>query len=108
MLFFLPVTGFPTLVFQALPQLLRERDTCPSMSVTKSVVLVVLPLNALMYGQISKLRVRGVEAVVLGVKKGNNTDSLVISQWEGAHESINDPGRIQDCFFVSPGGFFIL
>jgi len=54
----------------------------------KSVVLVVSPLNALMYDQISKLKARGVEAAVLGVKKGNDANSPVISQWEGARESI--------------------
>ena len=42
----------------------------------------VSPLNALMYDQISKLRARGVEAAVLGVKKGIDADSPVISQWE--------------------------
>ena len=62
------------------------------MSVTKSVVLVVSPWNALMCDQISKLRTRGVEAAVLGVKKGNDADSLVISQWEGARKSIVQAG----------------
>ena len=32
------------------------------------------------------------EAVVLRVKKGNDTDSLIISQWEGACESITQAG----------------
>ena len=58
----------------------QERDTRVTTSATKSVDLVVSPLNALMYDQISKLRARGVEAAVLGVRKGNDTDSPVISQ----------------------------
>lgn len=82
-------TGYgKSLVFQIWPRLLRERDTRASKSPTKSVVLVVPPLNSLMYDQISKLRARGVEAAVLGVKKGSNADTPVISQWEGACESI--------------------
>ena len=86
-------TGYgKSLVFQVLPQLLRERDTRANTSVAKSVVLVVLPLNTVMYDQISKLRARGVDAARLGVKKGNNTDLLVISQWEGARESIIQAG----------------
>ena len=88
-------TGYgKSLVFQVLPRLLREREerdklTGATASVTKSVVLVVSPLNALMYDQISKLRGRGVKAAVLGIKKGNDADSPVTSQWEGARESIN-------------------
>ena len=42
--------------------------------------------------QISILRTRGAEAAVLRVKKGNDTDSLIISQWEGACESITQVG----------------
>ena len=65
-----------SLVFQVLRRLLREREEKrATMSVTKSVVLVVLPLNALMYDQISKLRARGVVAAVLGVKRGIDADS---------------------------------
>ena len=69
-------TGYgKSLVFQVLPRLWREREeTRATTSVTKSVVLVVSPLNALMYDQISKLRARGVEAAVLGVKKGIDAD----------------------------------
>ena len=87
-------TGYgKSLVFQVLPRLLREREeTRATTSGTKSVVLVVSPLNALMYDQISKLRARGVKAAVLGVKNGINTDSPVISQWEGACESITQAG----------------
>ena len=87
-------TGYGnSLVFQVLPRLLREREeTRATTSVTKSVVLVVSPLNALMYDQISKLRARGVEVAVLGVKKGIDADSSVISQWEGARESITQAG----------------
>ena len=96
-----------SLVFQVLPRLLREREeTRATTSVTKSVVLVVLPLKALMYDQISKLRARGVEAEVLGVKKGIDADSPVIPQWEGACESIIQAGY--EVVFLSPGGFFIL
>ena len=75
-------TGYgKSLVFQVLPRLLREREeTRATTSGTKSVVLVVSPLNALMYDQISKWRARGVEAAVLGVKKGTDADSPVISQ----------------------------
>ena len=83
-------TGYgKSLVFQVLPRLLREREeTRASTSVTKPVILVVLPLNALMYDQISKLIAKGVKAAVLGVRKGVDPDSPVISQWEGARESI--------------------
>lgn len=52
-------TGYgKSLVFHVLPRLLTERDTTltsPS-STCKSVVLVVSPLNALMYDQISSLK----------------------------------------------------
>ena len=41
-----------------------------------------------MYDQISKLRARGVEAAVLGVKKGIDADSPVISQWEAGYEIV--------------------
>ncbi|XP_068756880.1 probable ATP-dependent DNA helicase RecS [Montipora capricornis] len=83
-------TGYgKSLVFQVLPRLLREREeTRATTSVTKSVVFVVSPLNALMYDQISKLRARGVEAAVLGVKKGIDADSPVISQWEAGYEIV--------------------
>ena len=98
-------TGYgKSLVFQVLPGLLREREeTRSTTSVTKSVVLVVSPLNALMYDQISKLRARGVEAAVLGVKKGIDADSPVISQWEGAGESITQDGY--EIVFCHPGAF---
>lgn len=103
-------TGYgKSLVFQVLPRLLREReerqerDTRVTTSATKSVVLVVSPLNALMYDQISKLRARGVEAAVLGVRKGNDTDSPVISQWEGARESITLAGY--EIVFCHPEAF---
>ena len=54
-------TGYgKSLVFQVLPYLLKERDAAKSSSnaqvVGPSVVVVVSPLNALMYDQISKLR----------------------------------------------------
>ena len=61
---FLPTGYVKSLVFQVLPRLLRERDTHANKSPTKSVVLVVSPLNASMYDQISKLRAIGVEAAV--------------------------------------------
>ncbi|XP_068689205.1 ATP-dependent DNA helicase RecQ-like [Montipora capricornis] len=98
-------TGYgKSLVFQVLPRLFREREeTRATTSVTKSVVLVVSPLNALMYDQISKLRARGVEAAVLGVKKGIDADSPVISQWEGARESITQAGY--EIVFCHPEAF---
>ncbi|XP_068704636.1 putative ATP-dependent DNA helicase Q1 [Montipora foliosa] len=98
-------TGYgKSLVFQVLPRLLREREkTRATTSVTKSVVLVVSPLNALMYDQISKLRARGVEAAVLGVKKGIDADSPIISQWEGARESITKAGY--EIVFCHPEAF---
>ena len=71
--------------------------------VTKSVVLVVSPLNALMYDQISKLRRRGVEAAVLGVKNGNDAESPIISQWEGVRESIIQAGY--EIVFCHPEAF---
>ena len=83
----------------------EERDTRATTLVTKSVVLVVSPLNALMDDQISKLRTRGVEAVVLGVKNGKDAESPIISQWEGVCESITQAGY--ETVFLSPGGFFI-
>lgn len=75
-------TGYgKSLVFQVLPRLLRERDarsasTRASASVIKSVVLVVSPLNALMCDQIFKLKEKGVEAAVLGVKEGKDADLI--------------------------------
>ena len=100
-------TGYgKSLVFQVLPRLLREReerDTRATTSVTKSVVLVVSPLNALMYDQISKLRTRGVEAAVLGVKNGNDAESPTISQWEGVRESITQAGY--EIVFCHPEAF---
>ena len=46
----LPTSYGKSLVFQVLPRLLREREkTRATTSVTKSVVLVVSPLNTLMY-----------------------------------------------------------
>ena len=102
-------TGYgKSLVFQVLPRLLREReerDTRATTLVTKSVVLVVSPLNALMNDQISKLRTRGVEAAVLGVKNRKDAESPIISQWEGVCESITQAGY--EIVFLSPGGFFI-
>ena len=56
-----------------------------------------------MYHQISKLRGRGVKAAVLGIKKGNNADSPVTSQWEGARESINQAGY--EIVFCHPEAF---
>ena len=57
----LPIGYGKSLVFQVLPRSLREREeTRATTAVTKSVVLVVSPLNAFMYDQISKLRARGV------------------------------------------------
>ena len=103
----LPTGYVKSLVFQVLPRLLREREeTRATTSVTKSVVLVVSPLNALMYDQISKLRARGVEEAVLGVKKGIYADSPVISQWEGAGESITQAGY--EIVFCHPGAFLSL
>ena len=57
----LPTSYGKSLVFQVLPRLLRKREqTRATTSVTKFVVLVVSPFNALMYEQVSKLRARGV------------------------------------------------
>ena len=79
-------TGYgKSLVFHVLPRLLKERDAiCTSTGTTscKSVVLVVSPLNALMYDQISSLRDKGVQAAILGVNKtesDENDDSPVLT-----------------------------
>ena len=56
-----------------------------------------------MYDQISKSRARGVEAGVLGVKKGIDADSPLIPQWEGARESIIQAGY--EVVFCHPEAF---
>ena len=66
-------TGYgKSLIFHVLPRLLKERDAMSSSTSTtciKSVVLVVSPLNALMFDQISILREKGVQAAIWGVKE---------------------------------------
>ena len=104
-------TGYgKSLVFHVLPRLLKERDAiCTSTGTTscKSVVLVVSPLNALMYDQISSLRDKGVQAVILGVNEtesDENDDSPVLtSQWEGTREQIIQAGY--EIVFSHPEAF---
>lgn len=84
-------TGYgKSLVFHVLPSLLERRDARSTSSVNKSVVLVVSPLNALMYDQIKKLRERGVQAAILGVKKLLDQDDTASLQslWDGTRASI--------------------
>ena len=91
----LPTGCGKSLVFHVLPRLLKERDairTSPS-TTCKSVVLVVSPLNALMYDQISSLRDKGVQAAILGVKEAESDEDgdspvTITSQWEGTREHI--------------------
>ena len=89
-------TGYrKSLVFHVLPRLLKERDArVSSQSVGSSVVVIISPLNALMYDQISKLRERGVKAAVLGVKvrRDEEGDSVLDSKWEGNRGSIIEAG----------------
>lgn len=104
----LPAGYGKSLVFQVLPRLLRERDartasTRASTSVIKSVVLVVSPLNALMCDQISKLKEKGVEAAILGVKEGKDDSPVISSQWEGARERIIQAGY--EIVFCHPEAF---
>ena len=89
-------TGYgKSLVFHVLPRLLKERDktlTSPS-STCNSVVLVVSPLNALMYDQISSLREKAMQAAILGVKEAESDDDgdspfTITSQWEGTRGRI--------------------
>lgn len=91
-------TGYgKSLVFHVLPRLLKEilRDTIhTSRSTTcKSVVLVVSPLNALMYDQISSLREKAVQAAILGVKEAESDEDgdspvTITCQWEATRERI--------------------
>jgi len=72
-------TGYgKSLVFQVLPYLLKERDATKSWSnaqvVGPSVVVVVTPLNGLMYDQISKLRGKGAQAAILSVTERVDED----------------------------------
>ena len=89
-------TGYgKSLVFHVLPRLLKERDTIHTSPSTtcKSVVLVVPPLNALMYDQISSLREKAVQAAILGVKEAESDEDgdspvTITCQWEGTRERI--------------------
>ena len=65
-----------SLVFHFLPRFFRERDTIHTSPSTtcKSVVLVVSPLNALVYDQISSLREKAVQAAILGVKEAESDE----------------------------------
>ena len=66
---------------------MKERDAAKSSSnaqvVGPSVVVVVSPLNALRYDQISKLREKGAQAAILRVTErvDEDGDSLLASQW---------------------------
>ncbi len=87
-------TGYgKSLVFHVLPGLLASRDARSTSSSDKSVILVVSPLNALIYDQIKKLRERGVQAAILGVKKLLNQDvtddtAPLQSLWDGTRAKI--------------------
>ena len=103
-------TGYgKSLVFHVLPRLLNERDVVRTASTTssKSVVLVISPLKALMYDQISTLREKGVQAAILGVKEtklDEEGDSPIInSQWEGTRERIIQAGY--EIVFCHPEAF---
>lgn len=102
-------TGYgKSLVYQVLPHLLKARDAArtPATSSYKSVVVVLSPLNALMFDQISKLRENGIKAAILGVKEleeEEETDSFVSSQWEGNRKTILEAGY--DIVFCHPEAF---
>ena len=104
-------TGYgKLLVFHVLLRLLKEREAICTFTGTtccKSVVLVVSPLNALLYDQISSLREKGVQAAILGVNEtesDENDDSLVLtSQWEGMREQIIQAGY--EIVFSHPEAF---
>ena len=71
--------------------IVEERDT--TLTSPSSVVLVALPLNALMYNQISSLREKAVQAAILGVKEAESDEHgdspvTITSQWEGTRGRI--------------------
>ena len=100
-------TGYgKSLVFQVLPRLLKERDAKSTVdTVGPSVVLVVSPLNALMWDQISKLTVKGIQAAVLGVTaiRDEEGESNFTSQWEGTRNLIMEGGY--EIVFCHPEAF---
>ena len=108
----LPTGYSKSLVFQVLPYLLKERDAAKSSSnaqvVGPSVVVVVSPLNALMYEQISKLRGKGAQAAILSVTErvDEDGDSFLASQWDGTRATIIEAGY--EIVFCHPRHFFLV
>ena len=93
-------------MFQVLPRLLKERDAKSTVdTVEPSVVVVVLPFSALMFDQISKLRVKGIEAAVLGVTttRDNEGETNFTPQWEGTRNLIMEGGY--EIVFCHPEAF---
>ena len=72
---------------------------------TKSVVIVVSPLNVLIYDQISKLKESGIKAAILGIKEleDEEGDPFVASRWEGERKTILEAGY--DIVFCHPEVF---
>ena len=103
-------TGYgKSLVFQVLPYLLKQRDAAKSSSdarvVGPSVVVVVSPLNALMYDQICKLGGKGAQAAILSVTErvDEDGDSFLASQWDGTRATIIEAGY--EIVFCHPEAF---
>ena len=75
-----------------------------SPSGNRSVVLVVSPLNALIFGQIFKLREKGVKAAILDIKEGGDEGDSPTLSWD--REGILR--ATYDIVFCHPEAFFIL
>lgn len=84
----LPTVFVKSLVFQVLPQWLKERDI--NTFTSASIVIVVSPLNALIQDQIVKLRANGLNAAVFEVRKQADEagNSVISSLWEGEQQLI--------------------
>lgn len=106
----LPTGNGKSLVFQVFPRLLSERDSRSmsgadqSPSGNRSVVLVVSPLNALIFDQIFKLREKGVKAAILNIKEGGDEGDSPTLSWD--REGILR--ATYDIVFCHPEAFFIL
>ena len=73
--------------------IVEERDTTLTSPSSACKSVVALPLNALMYDQISSLREKAVQAAILGVKEAESDEHgdspvTITSQWEGTRGRI--------------------